>query len=237
MRKLLGTSGTRKHIKLANSYYSKDAPEIQIAKVLEGQKNMNGGHDLKNWSLSARKVLKGGCSAAILVLKGHGRDEQPWSYDAPKLAMIVTSPVIRDYFIQNPESTDFPAINPQFKAKAIESVAHWLRILITVPELDNIRLPKLDPKMSVADLKDSLNMLGPEWNAFIGDFRNLMLAQAMKLTEARSLDKVKERKERNKVKKEKHSKEDLVVKEEKIEGAETAMKDKDTKETEQVVKH
>ncbi|KAF2449835.1 hypothetical protein P171DRAFT_336276, partial [Karstenula rhodostoma CBS 690.94] len=143
----------RKYIKLDNSYYSKDTPEVQIAKVLEQQKNMNGGDDLKKWSLSARKALKGGRSAAILVPK-RGLSV----FEAPKLAMVVSSPVIRNYFVEHPESTEFPALNPHFKAKAIESIAHWLRIAITVPELQNIRIPKLGPKMSDDDLKNGLNV-------------------------------------------------------------------------------
>jgi hypothetical protein len=70
MSKFLGTSGTRKHIKLENSFYSNETPELQIAKVLHEQQNMKGGEDLRNWSQSARKALKGGRSAAFLVPKG-----------------------------------------------------------------------------------------------------------------------------------------------------------------------
>ncbi|KAF9741705.1 hypothetical protein PMIN01_01244 [Paraphaeosphaeria minitans] len=308
MSKFLGSSGTRKHIKLEKGSYSKDAPDVQIANVLEEQKNINGGNDLKKWSLSARKALKGSRSAAFLVSKG-----QPWSYEAPKLAMIVASPVIRDFFVQNPKSTEFPAINLHFKTKAIESIAHWLRISITVPKLGNIRMPKLEPKMSVADLKDSLDlraamlilgmekyiddfpakyrdtlaypgvsgkstilriplteevrhvidhavvptqdgrdavvdvladhlvllqrkkMLGPQWNAFIGDFKNLMLAQAMKLAEARFTDEVKkERKERGQMKKEDHNNSDGVIKQGNIKGVAAAKNEEGTKETKQI---
>ncbi|KAL1600549.1 hypothetical protein SLS60_006935 [Paraconiothyrium brasiliense] len=284
MSKWLTTSGTRKHIKLENSYRSKDAPEVQIAKVLEEQKSMNGGDNLKNWSLSARKALAGGKSAAFLVSIAKKKQEAKiWSYEAPKLAMVVASPVIRDHFVQNPESTEFHALNPYFKGKAIEAIAHWLRVAITVPLLQNIHLPKISPTMSNADLKDSLdlrvamqllgmgqyidhfaskynatlelpeasaanqdaaalrvpltdeartildhvvvpsqdgrdevvdvlayhlvvlkkkNMLGAEWTAFLGDFSNLMLSHAMKLAEARFIEKIKkERKEREKSKK------------------------------------
>ncbi|KAL5435162.1 hypothetical protein PMIN05_007403 [Paraphaeosphaeria minitans] len=227
--------------------------------------------------------------------------------------MIVASPVIRDFFVQNPKSTEFPAINLHFKTKAIESIAHWLRISITVPKLGNIRMPKLEPKMSVADLKDSLDlraamlilgmekyiddfpakyrdtlaypgvsgkstilriplteevrhvidhavvptqdgrdavvdvladhlvllqrkkMLGPQWNAFIGDFKNLMLAQAMKLAEARFTDEVKkERKERGQMKKEDHNNSDGVIKQGNIKGVAAAKNEEGTKETKQI---
>jgi hypothetical protein len=296
MSKFLGTSGSRKHIKLENSYYSKDTPEVQIAKVLQEQQNMKGGEDLRKWSQSARKALKGGRSAAFLVSQGkrlraeslqfndfctgNEHDAKLWSYEAPKLAMVLASPVIRDYFVQNPDSTEFPVLSVHFKSKAIESIAHWLRIVIIVPELHNIRLPKLGSSMSDVDLKDCLNirvameilgmekyiddfasnyqatllypgvpganatlripstkearriidnailptqdgrdevvdvladhlvilnkknMLDAEWIAFLGDLKNIMLGQAVKLAEARFSEKVKkERKERDKARK------------------------------------
>ncbi|KAJ4360788.1 uncharacterized protein N0V89_001355 [Didymosphaeria variabile] len=159
MSKFLTTSGTRKHIKLENNYYSKDTPDVQISKVLEDQKKMNGGGNLKNWSLSARKELAGGKSAAFLVpIFSKNHEAKTWSYEAPKLAMVVASPVLRDHFVQNPESTEFHALNSHFKAKAIEAIAHWLRIAMTVPELRNIQLSKISPTMSNADLKDSLDL-------------------------------------------------------------------------------
>jgi hypothetical protein len=203
--------------------------------------------------------------------------------------MVVASPVLRDYFVQNPDSKGFPTLNLHFKDKAIESVAHWLRIVLTVHELRNIRLPKLDSRMSDVDLQDCLNirvammilgmgkymddfasnykatlvypgssgenatlrvpstkearrivdhailptqdgrdevvdvlanhlvilkkkdMLDAEWTAFLGDFKNIMLGQAVKLAEARFSEKVKqERKERDKAKKIGHTKSEGV---------------------------
>lgn len=83
-----------------------------------------------------------------------------WSYEAPKLAMVVASPVIRDHFVQNPDSTEIYVNNSNSKVKAIEAIAHWLRIAISVPKLGNIHLSKISPKMSNADLKESLDIRG-----------------------------------------------------------------------------
>ena len=70
MSKFLNTSGTRKYLKLDNSFNSTDAPDVQIAKLLEEQKKMKDGDDLRTWSLSARKALKEGRSVAIIVPNG-----------------------------------------------------------------------------------------------------------------------------------------------------------------------
>lgn len=172
MSKWLTTSGTHKHIKLENGIRSMAPQAEQIANILEVQASMNRGQDLKVWSLSARRSLgaaggaafvipKGdissnGIRASLLTKKTEGTTDR--RFEAPKLAMIVASPVIADYFVKNPESEQFHCRDVYFKTRAIEQIAFWLRISLTVPKLENIHLPKLKPELSVADLRESLDL-------------------------------------------------------------------------------
>lgn len=72
--------------------------------------------------------------------------------------MIAASPVIAEYFQKNPEAREFKCLGPLFKPKAIERIAHWLRVVVSTRQLGDLRLVGLGPKLNVTDLKNALDV-------------------------------------------------------------------------------
>lgn len=172
MSKWLNTSGTHKPLKLENSARSQDPQAVKINNILKVQESMHRGRDLTSWSLSARKTLGAAGGASFAVRKGNPRihpvaklnpnlyvaGDTWWSFEAPKLAMIVASPVVADFFKQNPEAIKFVCEGPFLKARAMEAIAYWLRISLVVQELGKIRLMHITPKLTMVDLERALDL-------------------------------------------------------------------------------
>jgi hypothetical protein len=72
--------------------------------------------------------------------------------------MVVTCPMAAQYFTQNPEATQLYFSNRFVKARALENIAHWLRVSLTASVFQSIRLKNLTPDLKIADLKDALDL-------------------------------------------------------------------------------
>jgi hypothetical protein len=135
---------------------------------------MKGGQDIRNWALSARKGLPLAENVTLLLKKAPSeqlveankkmgnklppKDEfQPFA--APKLAMVVTSSLLREYFEVNPAAVKVKIINERITAQALSILTEWMKTAITAYKLRDIIYPKDDFK-AVLDLRVAAEALG-----------------------------------------------------------------------------
>jgi hypothetical protein len=109
----------------------------QINKVVADITNLKDGHDLHNWSFSARKELTPTLTIDLQV----GADENARVY-VPKLALVATSPVVRNYLLSNPTAFIAKFIHPDISSQAVEVIAQWLREISYQTKFPELPMPK-----------------------------------------------------------------------------------------------
>jgi hypothetical protein len=120
-------------------------PEGQIKKVVADMNNLKDGHDLHNWSISARKELTPALTIALQV----GADETARVY-VPKLALVATSPVVRKYLQKNPTATTAKFVHPDISGEAVQAIVQWLREISYKAEFPELPMPD--------DVKEFMNL-------------------------------------------------------------------------------
>jgi hypothetical protein len=120
-------------------------PEGQIKKVVADMNNLKDGHDLHNWSISARKELTPALTIALQV----GADETARVY-VPKLALVATSPVVREYLQKNPTATTAKFVHPDISGEAVQAIVQWLREISYKAEFPELPMPD--------DVKEFMNL-------------------------------------------------------------------------------
>jgi hypothetical protein len=120
-------------------------PEGQINKIVVDMKNLKDGHDLHNWSFSARKELTPTLTVALQI----GSDETARVY-VPKLALVATSPVVRGYLLHNPTAFTAKFVHSDISRQAVEVIAQWLREISYQAEFAELPMPE--------DLKDFMKV-------------------------------------------------------------------------------
>jgi hypothetical protein len=101
------------------------SPQAQVQNAITNVKLF--GKDLRNWSGSARReLLVGGW---VNVLNGKGN----LIAASPKLALVVASPVFRNYFEANPKATQVRLTNPNFEHAAVNLLVQWVTAIANHP--------------------------------------------------------------------------------------------------------
>lgn len=72
----------------------------------------------------------------LLVSAGHKNEVY-----VPKLAIIVASPVIRNYFLQKPTAVKAKFVHPNISYNAVLSIAKWLKDVCTQQEFPELPVP------------------------------------------------------------------------------------------------
>jgi hypothetical protein len=91
---------------------------VQVRNAITTIKSL--GPDLRNWSASARKELRLGGN--VDVLNGMGNVIGT----APKLALVVASPVFRAHFEAHPEAPRVKVTDPNFEDCAVKALVQWV---------------------------------------------------------------------------------------------------------------
>ncbi|KAJ4304524.1 hypothetical protein N0V90_000050 [Kalmusia sp. IMI 367209] len=157
--------------------------------------NSHRDPDIQNWLENARRELDQGGRALILLSQKKNNDtpaptdikkptedrhlkQDYYVFAAPKLAMVVLSPVMNSFFEQNASADKFKIPNPHsyFKPKAIRTIAVWLRHVVEHPK----------PKAAM-DIRVAMQLLGMEkiyLSHFIPTFKTVFERRVPTMKEA-----------------------------------------------------
>lgn len=98
------------------------SPESQVNHILADLKNYKDGDNLRAWSASAREELTPVLIVHLLVGGGPNSDVH-----VPKLALLVALPVIRNYFVKNPNAVKAKFVHKDIAFTSMRLIANWLK--------------------------------------------------------------------------------------------------------------
>ncbi|KAF1958183.1 hypothetical protein CC80DRAFT_469046 [Byssothecium circinans] len=100
-----------------------------IAATVEDIRNLRDGEDIMKWSPSLRKTLDPALWVPVnlpMSLTGTKSTYVLEEFYAPKLAMVVTSPVLRSRFEEKPDTEGVKLENSLFTPNAVGVICKWL---------------------------------------------------------------------------------------------------------------
>jgi hypothetical protein len=112
-------------------------PEGQVSKVMADMNSLKGGHDLRNWSASARKELMPSLTIALQV----GADASSRIY-MPKLALVAISPVVCAYLKKDPSAVTAKFVHPDISREAVVVLAQWLKDISSQADFPELPIPE-----------------------------------------------------------------------------------------------
>lgn len=127
----------RRQARAPRGYVAALTPEGQVNKVITDIKNLKDGDDLRCWSASARKELSPFLTIPLQV----GPDETSRVY-MPKQALLAASPVVRNYFQQNPTLTTAKFTHKDIFTVAMKRIAKWLKAVCLEADFPELNMPE-----------------------------------------------------------------------------------------------
>ncbi|KAF2824848.1 hypothetical protein CC86DRAFT_395258 [Ophiobolus disseminans] len=112
-----------RHHAQPRGYIAALSPKGQVNKIMGDMKNYKGGDKLRAWSASARKELTSTLTVNL------------------QLALLVASPVIRDYFVQKPTSVTAKFTHVDASLNAVHKIAQWLKDVCLQAEFPEPAIP------------------------------------------------------------------------------------------------
>jgi hypothetical protein len=95
----------------------------QIRQTLALARNLSSGDDLRTWTPKARRALRAGGNVFCIV---EDSEKVAQVFLAPKLALLVASPILRYWIVDEPETKEIHFADPRFTAPAIGILCYWL---------------------------------------------------------------------------------------------------------------
>lgn len=155
-------------------YAAKLSHSIQITNQVALMNTMKGGQDVRNWALSARKELSLAGNAFLLikkepsedVLKAHQKagttlppKDEFQSCAVPKLAIVITSSLLREYFENKPEASKVKIANKRITATALSYLTEWVKSICSAPKIFDVICPQ-DDFSGALDIRVAAEALG-----------------------------------------------------------------------------
>jgi len=117
-------------------YVASLSPQGQVNKVIHDMNNFSYGDNLRAWSASARKELTPALTVALQV-----GDKPNSEVRVPKQALLVASPVVRDYFVKKPTAITAKFTHADVSLNAIREIAKWLKDVCLQPDFPELPVP------------------------------------------------------------------------------------------------
>ncbi|EAT77909.1 hypothetical protein HBI56_191920 [Parastagonospora nodorum] len=127
----------RRQARAPRGYVAELTPEGQVNKVIADIKNLKDGDDFRSWSASARKEL----TPSLVIPLQVGPDETSRVY-IPKQALLVASPVARNYFQQNSTLTTAKFTHKDIYMGAMKDIAKWLKAACLEAHFPELIMPE-----------------------------------------------------------------------------------------------
>jgi hypothetical protein len=140
--------------------------QVTINQTIALMESLRDGDDIRTWSWSARKALALQCGNATLKVKTPSSDSGEKKIDcydvfvAPKLAMVVSSPLLRKNFEQNPDKTEVNLVHPKITAKGLRAITEWMQAMCTEQATYSIPSPASGDLSEALEIRVTAQILG-----------------------------------------------------------------------------
>ncbi|KAF2635692.1 hypothetical protein P280DRAFT_553554 [Massarina eburnea CBS 473.64] len=142
-------------------YAKKEPIAFALNTTLDTMRTLRGGENLLNWSQSARRNLALQAGTFSLLIKDDKNEVT--EFTAPLLVMVVTSSVIRELIMKNPDATNIEYLETEITMDAAKVITDWTngitktRGVYSIP-MDTPLMDQLGPNLDIIHAAEVLGM-------------------------------------------------------------------------------